>query len=256
MSQHVTRSITLTSLDSQQSLIDSLTDELAPFVLDIGLRVSHDKLELLVKHLLYVEQINSYINLTRITDLHDALVLHIVDSLLFGLLTTDPQGSFLDMGTGAGFPGIPFHILTGLPGVLLDSVGKKVNAVSAIAAELGLDNLKFEHARVEDYAVSHREMFSYVMARAMASLPILIEYATPLLQHGGSLLISKGQLEADELHAGLRAADICGLSLDTRLSRDLPHGLGHRELLVFIKTQRASVKLPRATGLAKRNPLA
>lgn len=256
MSQHAERPITLTPLDDQQELIASLTDELAVLVSDVDFEVSHDDLETLVKHLLYVEQVNTYINLTRITDLHEALVLHILDSLLFSLLPYDSEGRFLDMGTGAGFPGIPFHVLTKLSGVLLDSVGKKVKAVAAIADDLQLDGLQFAHARVEDYAAAHRQAFSHVMARAMASLPVLIEYATPLLMPNGSLLVSKGQLDVQELEAGIRAAKICGLSLNQHISFDLPRDLGHRELLSFVKTGKASLTLPRAVGMAKRNPLA
>ncbi|MDM8299479.1 16S rRNA (guanine(527)-N(7))-methyltransferase RsmG [Collinsella tanakaei] len=256
MSQHAERPIILTSLDDQQGLIVSLTDELAMLVSDTELEVSRVDLETLVGHLLYVEQINDFINLTRITDLHDALVLHILDSLLFGLLTHESEGRFLDMGTGAGFPGIPFHVLTNLSGVLLDSVGKKVKAVAAIADALHLDGLQFAHARVEHYAGDHKGEFAHVMARAMASLPILIEYATPLLKQDGSLLVSKGQLDSQELEAGLRAAEICGLTLNQHISFDLPRDLGHRELLSFVKTAEPSLKLPRAAGVAKRKPLA
>lgn len=256
MSQHAERPIILTPLDCQQELITSLTDELAGLVSDAELEVSRVDLETLVGHLLYVEQVNTYINLTRITDLRDALVLHILDSLLFGLLSYDSEGRFLDMGTGAGFPGIPFHVLTKLSGVLLDSVGKKVKAVAAIAESLQLDGLQFAHARVEDFARDHKGQFTHVMARAMASLPILIEYATPLLKQNGSLLVSKGQLDSQELEAGLRAAEICGMTLEQRVSFDLPRGLGHRELLSFVKTAEPSLKLPRAAGMAKRNPLA
>lgn len=256
MSQQVTRPIILTSLESQQNIIDELVDELSALVSEAGIEVSHDKLLILIHHLLYVEQVNSYINLTRITDLHDALVLHVLDSLLFGLLPHDFHGRFLDMGTGAGFPGVPFHVLTGLPGTLLDSVGKKIKAVAAIASELQVNDVQFVHDRVEEYALEHRGEFSYVMARAMASLPILVEYATPLLEQHGSLLISKGQLDTQELNAGVRAAELCGLTLDQHLSLELPRGLGHRELISFVKDGKPSVKLPRAAGTAKRSPLA
>lgn len=256
MTQQAARPINLTPLDDQQDILDELVAELAVLVSEAGFKISRDNLTCMVRHLLYVEQVNSFINLTRITDLNDALVLHIVDSLLFSSLVHDSQGPFLDMGTGAGFPGIPFSISTGLSGVLLDSVGKKVNAVATIASELNLNQLQFVHARVEDFAADHPGEFSYVMARAMASLPILIEYATPLLRRNGSLLISKGQLDSQEFESGICAARICGLRLDQQRSIELPHQLGHRELLSFVKIGMPSVKLPRSAGAAKRNPLA
>ncbi len=255
MSDTQSRTIVLESLESDRPFIDKLADELQELVDTHQIDVSHDQLVHCVEHLCYVEQVNRYINLTRISEMEDALVLHILDSLLFLPYLSDSSGSFLDIGTGAGYPGIPLALCSSLTGVLLDSIGKKVHAVQAFANELGLSSVLCVHDRVEDYARAHRDSFTYVVARAVASISVLIEYATPLLCKNGSLVISKGQLTQDEFDAGTKTARLCGLQLVQQDSYELPREMGHRELLVFTKNRASSVKLPRATGLARKQPL-
>lgn len=249
------RTIVLESLESDRLFIDRLADELQELVAPYQLDVSRDQLLRCIEHLCYVEQVNHYINLTRISDMEEALVLHILDSLLFLPYLRAASGSFLDIGTGAGYPGIPLALCSSLTGVLLDSVGKKVRAVQAFSNELGLSSVQIVHDRVEDYARSHRDSYTYVVARAVAPISVLVEYATPLLRKNGSLVISKGQLTSDELDAGVQAARICGLQLVQHDSHELPRNMGHREILVFTKVRPSSVKLPRATGLARKQPL-
>ena len=249
------RSIELQTLDISDDEIRRLEDELLRQAEMFSLPLERSQARLCLLHLLYVLQVNTYINLTRIDDVDEALTLHILDSLLFSKGVEEGGVKFLDMGTGAGFPGIPFHILTGMPGVLLDSVGKKVAFDSAVISELSLDGLGVVHDRVELYA-GNRPSFDVVLARALASLPVLIEYASPFLGSGGQLVISKGNLELDERERGNRAALLCGFELRNSLSFDLPGGCGHREILTYVRVKEASVKLPRPAGTAKRNPLA
>lgn len=255
MSDMQPRPIVLESLESAGPFIDKLTDELQEIVGMYQIDVTRDQLIRCVEHLCYVEQVNRYINLTRISDMEDALVLHILDSLLFLPYLGEEPGSFLDIGTGAGYPGIPLALCSSLTGVLLDSVGKKIRAVQAFSSELNLPSVLCVHDRVEDYARSHRDSFTYVVARAVAPISVLIEYAAPLLCKMGSLVISKGQLTQDELDIGLRTARLCGFELVEHDTRELPRDMGHRELLVFKKIRPSSVKLPRATGLARKQPL-
>lgn len=249
------RTVTLTPLTQSAQEIDRLAQEVCELCAAIDIDIALDEARACVKHLLYVQQVNEYMNLTRITDLHEALVLHIVDSLsLVKALPLDPE-RFLDMGTGAGFPGIPFHILTGASGVLLDSVGKKVSAVTAFSKELGLTEVEGVHARLEDYALEARGAFDLVIARAVGQLPLLIEYATPFIEDDGYLLIAKALPSDDELRAGDKAARVCGLELVGSTEFDLPEGLGHRTLLLYQKVGESQVKLPRQVGMAKRNPV-
>ena len=250
------RPIILKPLDGESDEFTSLLDELNGIVTDFGLSVPVDRLELCLEHLLYVMQVNEYINLTRITNVHEALVLHVLDSLTLLPYLPESSAYVLDMGTGAGFPGIPLAACTELNVMLLDSVGKKIKADNAIIHQLGLKNVHGDHGRLESYALDHMGEFDYVVARALASLPMLIEFCTPYLKQGGQMIVSKGNPAEDELFSGNKAAELCGLKLVSSDSFDLPNGLGHREIFVFEKVSSSSVVLPRAVGEAKRNPLA
>lgn len=213
---------------------------------------------LLARHLLLVIEKNKVLNLTRITDVSEAVDLHVVDSLLplaCDGVTLDEESAFLDMGTGAGFPGIPWGIMTGAHGTLVDAVGKKVTAVNEFINELGLSNLHAEHARVEDLAKKLRGTQDVVVARAVAQCNVLIEYAAPFLKRDGLLVVAKAHPEELELDEAERAACICGLRVVSRETFELPCDLGHREILLYQRTGQPSIKLPRKPGTAKRDPL-
>lgn len=213
---------------------------------------------LCLEHLLYVLQVNSYINLTSITSIDEGIILHILDSLLFTLPVAEGRtySNFLDMGTGAGYPGIPFHIVTGCPGTLVDSVQKKINVVNTIADALQLDEVNGIHDRLETFALQERSRFDIVLARALAPLPTLVEYAAPLLADEGRLIVSKGVPSNDELDAGDAAASLCGLARLDVLHLNLPDNRGKRTIIVYDRVGNPLVQLPRAIGLAKKQPLA
>lgn len=236
---------------------NALTSEFLHLCSENGLSISPEIAERCVQHLLLVLEVNKAINLTRITDLHEALVLHIFDSLtLLPYLCAAPDGPCLDMGTGAGFPGIPLCLCSDRHFTLLDSVGKKVHAVSSFIKSLGLaSRCDAVQDRVESFASSRRGSYAAVTARAMSSLPVLVEYAAPLLVSGGYLLVSKGNPTRDELDHGNRAAKICGMRFLQQSSLELPLDLGHREILVYERYAKPQIALPRAIGAAKKSPL-
>ncbi len=190
-------------------------------------------------------------------DFDDAAVLHILDSLvLLPYIDKAPEGALLDMGTGAGFPGIPLTIASGRKATYIDSVGKKVDAVNSFVSALRLKHAYAVHDRLEEYARSHKKQFAVVTARALAPLPVLVEYASPFLKDGGLFVITKGNPSDEELQSGIAAAKICGFTTLMTDDLDLPNGLGHREFIILKKSRHASVSLPRANGMAKKNPLA
>lgn len=249
------RTITLETLDMPESEQIALANEVVELCNHIEIDVAVDQALQCVRHLLYVQQVNQYMNLTRINDMHEALILHIVDSLsLARSLPMEPE-RFLDMGTGAGFPGIPFQILMDCEGVLLDSVGKKISAVNAFIDGLGLDGIAGVHDRLESYAEKERGGFDMVLARAVGQLPTIIEYGTPFLEDGGYLVLAKANPTSDELRAGEKAAHVCGLEFVGCDEFELPEDMGHRSVLMYQKVDEPRIALPRPVGTAKRTPL-
>lgn len=246
-------------MDSEvkQERMLGMVEKLLDYCDEYGIELTHGQAELCVRHLLLVIEKNKVVNLTRILNPDEAVVLHLLDSLLLlPYLNKAPHGEFLDMGTGAGFPGIELAIASGRNGLLIDSVGKKVDAVCDFAEELKLENVAVEQYRLEEAALDFDEQFSCVVARALAPLPVLIEYATPFISDNGLFIVTKGNPEQSEIMAGQKASSICGLKLIKSQSFELPQELGHREIYVFQKVRSPKIKLPRANGLARKKPLA
>lgn len=212
---------------------------------------------LMERHLELVVERNKSVNLTRITDPEEALFLHIMDSLLLkDALDACPAGPFVDIGTGAGYPGIPLAIATGRKACLVDSVGKKVAAVRDFIAELGLeDRVRAEACRIEDLGRKERGRYSAAVARAVAPAGVLIEYAAPLLKKGGRVIIAKAHPSDGEIETAGSVAKICGLAHVSRETFELPRDLGHREVMVYERVGNPRIKLPREVGRARHQPL-
>lgn len=237
-----------------EHLVAQLIDELSQF----GISLTQEQAQTLVSYLGLVIEKNKVVNLTRITNPSEAVTLHLVDSLLplaSDSLHVDESSKILDMGTGAGFPGVPVAVVTGAQALLVDSVRKKTDAVADFAASLGLGNVSTQHARLEELAKDLVFSQDVVFARAVARTNVLIEYATPFLSKNGVLVVEKGRPEDDEITEAEKAATLCGLSLVSRETFELPHDLGHREILIYKKVGKSKIKLPRRTGLAKSQPL-
>ena len=236
----------------------SKTDELLIRALhEARIFVTDEQRALLARHLDLVIERNRNVNLTRITSLEEATYLHVVDSLLLlDAFENAPDGPFVDMGTGAGFPGIPLAIVTGRQGLLVDSVGKKAKAVSEFVDDLGIsDRVQVAAARMEQVGKDRRASFSVATARAVAQTNVLVEYAAPMLRRGGRLVVAKARPSEEELAAGKRAANVCGMRYVSREAFELPRDLGHREILSYERVGKPKLALPRAIGMAKHHPL-
>lgn len=243
-------------MDIQNQLFVDLEGALAAY----GIASTEEQRGLLLRHLALVSEKNKVINLTRIVDPHDAIIRHVVDSLLLlpslDNLTLPDEASFVDIGTGAGFPGIPLAIMSSYQGILIDSVGKKVTAVNEFIEELGLtERLQAQAVRAEDLARTSAQSFDFVVARAVAELGVLVEYASPLLKRGGYLVVSKARISDEELSRGDATAKIVGMRRVSRETYELPGDTGHREVLVYVHDRKSSVRLPRKNGDAKHRPL-
>ena len=206
--------------------------------------------ELLDKHLELVIEENKVTNLTRIVDWESAQVLHVEDSLA-GLPEVEEalEGPYLDMGSGAGFPGIPLAIMTGRETLLADSVGKKTRALDSFAAELGIDDIvSTYHGRIEDLSLQQPNHFSLVTARALSSLASLLELASPLL------VCYKTHSESEELEHAREIARKLGMEFVSSRGFTLSDGETSRAIIVFRKRCNPSMKLPRRVGMAQKKP--
>ena len=205
---------------------------------------------------------NQFLNLTAIREWDKALVLHLVDSLtILPEFDCQPRGiklhPFLDMGCGAGLPGIPLAIAReDRRGVLCDSVNKKIVAVQGFIAELGMeDQLQTKSERLEVLGMNFRRAYGCIVARAVGALPVLVEYAAPLLARNGFLIISKGTPLPQEYCDGIQTAEVCGLEFAGERSLELPQDFGSRTILTFKKVGEPEVALPRPVGVASKEPL-
>lgn len=222
------------------------------------LSISEEQRALLDRHLELVIEANKISNLTRITDWDQGQLLHVEDSLVgFPEVSDAPQGRYADLGTGGGFPGIPLAIVTGRNTLLVDSVGKKTRALDSILLDLGLsERVETYTGRAEDLAVELPGVFSVITARALSSLPSLVELASPLLGRGGRLVCYKGRPDDDEVERAKSLEKKLGMAFVSRRDVVLSDDETHRSIFVFEKVRKQKIKLPRRVGMAQRHPLA
>lgn len=213
--------------------------------------------ERLLDHLVWVQETNETVNLTAITDLQKGLLLHVFDSLTsLPELDASPSGTMLDIGSGGGFPGIPLALASGRATVLLDSVGKKAEAVRSFVHSRRLPDIAVSKDRAEDHARTHPEEYAVVVGRAVSSLPSLAELAAPLLRERGTLIALKGLLDEEELRRGDSAASQVGLERTGVRRFTLGPGGPARSVVVYQKVSDPKIALPRRTGCAQKQPLA
>ena len=201
---------------------------------------------------------NSRFNLTTITDRDEVIVKHFLDSLSVAPALPANAASLIDVGSGAGFPGLPLKIaFPALRVTLIDSTGKKVTFLKHVIAALKLHDATALHARAEELAhdAAHREKYDAAVARAVADLATLLEYALPFVRVGGLFVAQKGVDVEEEVRRAERAIVELGGRLHEVMPVRLP-GLEPRHLIVVDKIAATPRKYPRAGGAPKRKPIA
>jgi 16S rRNA (guanine527-N7)-methyltransferase len=221
----------------------------------LELDVDQSKRNLLLQHLDLLYEKNKVLNLTRINSMEDAVIFHIEDSLSIYSEFQKTSGRFCDIGTGGGFPGLPLGIVFGRPGVLLDSVKKKAQAVDEFIRTLGLsDSLQARGIRSEELALEAPASFSCVVARAVSSLAAVEELACPLLEMGGSLIAMRGTEKSEDLEAASAAADVLGLEFMEERHFTIGDDRAARSVYRFERVRESQKKLPRRPGMAQKKP--
>lgn len=221
----------------------------------LGVRLSRSGAELLVEHARMVYEANEGLNLTRIPAAA-AMSHHVLDSLS-GLpaMSDAPDGPWADIGSGAGYPGIPLAVVGNRHVDLVESVGKKARFLEGVVAALCLD-ATVRDCRAEEAALEFHGAYSAVSARAVSALPSLVELASPLLRRGGRLVCWKGALVQEEIDRGATVAAQCGMRLVGATAVEVLGAGVARTLVVFEKTGASRMKLPRRPGMAQRHPFA
>lgn len=200
----------------------------------------------------YLLEVNSHTNLTSITDPSEIELKHFKDSLT--VLHYIKEGDkVLDLGAGAGFPGIPLRIEKDFDLTLIDSVNKKVNFMNKVIEILGLSNARAIHTRAEDFAKENREAFDVVVSRAVANMSTLSELCLPFVKVGGLFIALKGPKADEEVKAAANALEILGGEVIKMEELDLD---GNERVNVIVKKVRSCKKTyPRGQNLPKRKPL-
>ena len=200
---------------------------------------------------------NNKINLTAIEEDRDIVVKHFIDSFSILPYLKNTGERLIDVGTGAGFPGIPVKIVfSNTDIVLLDSLAKRIGFLNTVITDLSLEKIKAVHGRAEDMGVNpvYREKFDVSVARAVASLPVLLEYCLPLIKTGGIFIGMKGS-STDEIQESQKALDILGGKIEDIKEFTLPFSDIRRNIIIIRKLRHTPTKYPRKSGKPSKEPL-
>lgn len=199
---------------------------------------------------------NEKINLTAITNKEEVYLKHFYDSLTIAFNFQMTNQTLCDIGAGAGFPSIPLKIVfPQLKITIIDSLTKRITFLKYLVKELGLDQIEAISVRAEEYALSHREMYDIVTARAVARLNILDELCLPLVKMGGYFITLKGLKANEELIEAKKGIETLGGKVINKEFFTLNDSNDHRCNIYIIKEKETPKKYPRAFGKMKKNPL-
>lgn len=221
-----------------------------------GIALTEEKLSQFEQYYALLVEWNERMNLTAITDPAAVTVRHFLDSISCaqtGLFA--PDETVIDVGSGAGFPGLPLAIcFSDTSFVLLDSLQKRVQFLNTVISSLGLNNVTAVHARAEDAARGEwRERFGIALSRAVAPLNVLCELCLPFVKVGGHLIAMKGKQAAQEQEEAANA--VCVLGGNTKNSMPVSIDDHTRRLILIEKTASTPLKYPRKAGKPSKNPI-
>lgn len=226
---------------------------------ELGIKQDQNQLERFHKFYQLLIEWNKVMNLTGITEYEDVVEKHFVDSLSI-IKAIDLSGihTVIDVGTGAGFPGIPLKIaFPHLRVILLDSLNKRIKFLDEVISQLGLTEIRTIHGRAEEYArkEEYREQFDLCVSRAVANLSTLSEYCLPYIQVGGIFVPYKSGEIDDEVEQSKKAVRILGGNIKEVMKFELPGTDIHRSFVLIHKEQHTQKKYPRKAGIPAKEPL-
>ncbi len=224
----------------------------------LDLKLMDKQYESFVRYYEMLIEKNKVMNLTAITDFDEVFNKHFLDSLAINkVYDISKVQSLIDIGSGAGFPGLPIKIaFPHIRVVLLDSLNKRIDFLKTVIDELGLTNIECVHGRAEDFArdESFREKFDLSLSRAVANLRVLLEYDVPFVKVGGDFVSYKAADVQVEIEESKNAMNEMGVSLVEK-ELLLPGTQLKRKFLIFNKAENTAEKYPRKAGLPQKKPL-
>lgn len=221
---------------------------------ELGLSVDSSRIDKLIRYSELLTEWNNKINLTAICDKEGIATKHFLDSATV-LLTGFVDGKVIDVGTGAGFPGLVLKILKPeIELTLLDSLNKRLNFLKAVTDEIGA-SAELVHARAEDGGRTHRAQFDTVVSRAVANLTVLSELCLPFLKVGGYFLALKGPLADEEIEDAKRAIYILGGELTGIFETKIPQTDLNHKIIIIKKVRQTPQQYPRKPGIVSKNPI-
>lgn len=230
--------------------------------LKIGINLDNNQLDQFIQFYNLLVEWNKVMNLTGITEYEEVVKKHFIDSLSLVKVSDDNYNflhneySLIDIGTGAGFPGIPLKIaFPKFKITLLDSLNKRINFINEVISELDLKNIGAIHGRAEDYSKleQYRENYDFVVSRAVSNLSTLSEYCLPFVKINGYFISYKSDKADSELDLASNAILTLGGVFEKRIDFDLYNN--YRNLLIIKKVNKTPNKFPRKSGLALKKPL-
>lgn len=226
---------------------------------DFGIEASDKMLADFQKYKEILVEWNQKMNLTGIEDEKEVFIKHFLDSISAVSKGYIKNGmSLIDVGTGAGFPGMPLRIsLPDLKVTLLDSLNKRINFLQEVANQIDIDDIEFIHGRAEDFGKdeNYRECFDIATARAVAGLPALMEFCVPFVKVGGHFVCLKGPNANLELEESKKAMEVLGIEYIEKIDIKLPEIDLDHNILVFKKVKNTPSKYSRKAGKVTKNPI-
>ena len=224
----------------------------------MGIELSQNQLEKFDLYKKLLLEWNEKMNLTAITDYEGIAIKHFADSISVLPLIENKNASLIDVGTGAGFPGIPLKIANdGFKVTLLDSLNKRITFLEEVKKELGITNLECIHSRAEDGGrnADLREKFDYCVSRAVARLSVLSEYCMPFVAVGGYFISLKGPDAAEELTEAQKAISVLGGKVEKVVEITIPESDLKHCAVVIKKIKSTPKAYPRKAGTAAKKPI-
>lgn len=226
---------------------------------DVKINFDNEKYDKFIEYMNMIKLWNEKVNLTAITEDDVIIKKHFIDCIkIFKYENLKSKCSIIDVGTGAGFPGIPMNIINNENKiVLLDSLNKRVNFLNEVINNLNLKNITAVHGRAEDFGqdVNYRERFDFSISRAVANLNSLSEYCLPFLKLHGKFIAMKGPAVTDEINDSKNAITVLGGSLEKIIEVNIEDSDLKHNLVIIEKIKHTPKQYPRKAGMATKKPI-